>query len=117
MATKRKHAGLQELADDFRGLEPNDPGVWPLAPRIAAFVALLVVTVAAVWYFDWRDQVDMLERRQAEEVKLRADWVNKKGIVHRKFIDRSTAHLGPHGPEPEADDELPDRTGKSDDDH
>ena len=89
MATKRKHAGLQELADDFRGLEPNDPGVWPLAPRIDAFVALLVVTVAAVWYFDRRAQVDRLARRQAEEVKLRADWVNKKRqAVNLKAYER-----------------------------
>ncbi|HLW04107.1 MAG TPA: type 4a pilus biogenesis protein PilO [Azoarcus sp.] len=91
MATKskRKRVDLQELADDFRGLEPNDPGVWPLAPRVAVFVALLVVTVAAVWYFDWRDQVDTLERRQAEEVKLRADWMNKKRqTVNLKAYER-----------------------------
>lgn len=86
---KRKNPDLQELADDFRGLDPNDPGVWPLAPRIAVFVALLVATVAAVWYFDWRDQVEMLERRQVEEIKLRADWGGKKRqAVNLKAYER-----------------------------
>src|SRR5690554_3609545 len=42
-----------------------------------------------VWYFDWRDQVDTLERRQAEEVKLRADWMNKKRqTVNLKAYER-----------------------------
>ncbi len=69
---------LRRLADDFRGLDPNDPGVWPLAPRIAVFVALLVGTVAVAWWFDWRDQVALLEQREAEELQLREQWVVKK---------------------------------------
>jgi len=66
------------LAQDFRGLDPNDPGVWPLAPRIAVFIALLVGTVAAAWWFDWSDQVALLEQREAEEVELREQWTSKK---------------------------------------
>ncbi|HRP97755.1 MAG TPA: type 4a pilus biogenesis protein PilO [Rhodocyclaceae bacterium] len=69
---------LAQLADDFRGLDPNDPGQWPAAPRVAVFIGLLVATVAAAWWFDWRDQVELLERRQAEELQLRESWVAKK---------------------------------------
>jgi type IV pilus assembly protein PilO len=69
---------LAQLADDFKGLDPNDPGQWPLAPRIAVFVGLLAATVAAAWWFDWREQLASLERRQAEEVQLRDSWVAKK---------------------------------------
>jgi type IV pilus assembly protein PilO len=64
--------------DDFRGLDPNDPGVWPVGPKVAVFIALLVGTIVAAWWFDWRDQDELLERRQREEVTLRADWANKK---------------------------------------
>lgn len=82
MKTGRKSAArrldLAQLADDFKGLDPNDPGQWPLAPRVAVFVGLLVATVAAAWWFDWREQLDLLERRQAEEVQLRESWVAKK---------------------------------------
>ncbi len=68
---------LQRLAQDFR-VDPNDPGMWPLAPRIAVFAALLVVTVAAFWWFDWRDQARTLLQREAEERSLREDWRGKK---------------------------------------
>lgn len=78
-ASKEKRSfDFQGFIDDFRGLDPNDPGVWPTGPRIAVFIGLLVLTVTAIWWFDWRDQTQLLERRQAEEVKLRADWKNKK---------------------------------------
>lgn len=69
---------LGRLAADFRGLDPNDPGLWPAAPRVTVFIVLLVLTVALAWWFVWRDQVELLERRQAEELQLRQDWVSKK---------------------------------------
>lgn len=69
---------LGRLAADFRGLDPNDPGLWPAAPRVTVFIVLLALTVALAWWFVWRDQVELLERRQTEEVQLRQDWVSKK---------------------------------------
>lgn len=72
---------FERLAQDFKGLDPNDPGAWPTAPRIAVFVALLAAVVAAAWWFDWRDQVALLEQREAEEVQLRQDWVTKKKLA------------------------------------
>lgn len=72
---------FQRLTQDFKGLDPNDPGVWPLAPRIAVFVALLVGVVAAIWWLDWQEQVAVLEQREAEEVQLRQDWVSKKKLA------------------------------------
>ena len=72
---------FERLSEDFKGLDPNDPGAWPLAPRVAVFVALLVATVAAAWWFDWRDQSALLEQREAEEVQLRQDWLSKKKLA------------------------------------
>ncbi|ANQ86810.1 type 4 fimbrial biogenesis protein [Azoarcus olearius] len=69
---------FERLAQDFKGLNANDPGTWPLAPRVAVFVGLLAVTLAAAWWFDWRDQAQTLTQREAEEVQLRQDWVSKK---------------------------------------
>jgi len=73
-----KGIDFQRLAKDFRGLDPNDPGVWPLAPRILALAVVLVATVAAIWWFDWQDQWAVLDMRQAEELKLRDEWKLKK---------------------------------------
>lgn len=69
------------LSQDFKDLDPNDPGAWPLAPRVAVFIALLIATVIAAWWFDWRDQSALLEQREAEEVQLRQDWLSKKKLA------------------------------------
>lgn len=75
---KGRSLDFAAVAQDFKGLDPNDPGAWPLAPRIAVFVALLIGTLAAAWWFDWRDQLATLEQREAEELTLREQWVAKK---------------------------------------
>jgi len=72
---------FERLSQDFKDLDPNDPGAWPLAPRIAVFIGLLIATVAAAWWFDWRDQSVLLEQREAEEVQLRQDWLSKKKLA------------------------------------
>ena len=68
---------FNRLAQDFKGLE-NDPGLWPLAPRIAVMAGLLVATVAAFWWFDWQQQTETLARSEQEEVQLRESWAGKK---------------------------------------
>lgn len=75
---------FERLAQDFRNLDQNDPGSWPLAPRVAVFVTLLIVTVAAAWWFIWNDQVELLETRQAQEIQLRESWMAKKRLALNK---------------------------------
>ncbi|MBR0567962.1 type 4a pilus biogenesis protein PilO [Azoarcus sp. L1K30] len=72
---------LNRLQQDFQNLDPNDPGVWPLAPRVAVFVMLFVATIAAAWWFDWSEQAVVLEQREAEELQLRQDWLAKKRLA------------------------------------
>ena len=45
---------------------------------LTTVIGLLVATIAGFWWFDWQDQVAVLEQRQAEEVQLRESWVAKK---------------------------------------
>ncbi|CAL96264.1 type 4a pilus biogenesis protein PilO [Azoarcus olearius] len=80
MSASGKPRGIDfdRLAQDFKGLNANDPGTWPLAPRLAVFAGLLAATIAVAWWFDWREQGEMLTQREAEEVQLRQDWVSKK---------------------------------------
>jgi type IV pilus assembly protein PilO len=59
-----KGIDFNRLAQDFKGLDTSDPGVWPTAPKVAVFIGLLVATVAAAWWFDWREQVETLGQRQ-----------------------------------------------------
>lgn len=69
---------FQRLARDFKGLDSSDPGLWPLAPRVAVMLALFAATLGAFWWFDWQHQADTLTQREAEERQLRDSWVSKK---------------------------------------
>ncbi|SDI60739.1 type 4a pilus biogenesis protein PilO [Propionivibrio dicarboxylicus] len=69
---------LQMLAEDFRNLNPQDVGAWPLAPRVAALVGVFIVAMVAGWWFLWSDQFDLLAVRQQEEIKLKEEFIAKK---------------------------------------
>jgi type IV pilus assembly protein PilO len=73
-----KGVDFQRLARDFKGLNLSDPGVWPLAPKVALLGLLLLLSVGAAWWFDWQSEMEVLEQRQAEELKLREEWKDKK---------------------------------------
>lgn len=73
-----KGVDFQRLAKDFKGLNLSDPGVWPLAPKVALLGLLLLLLVGAAWWFDWQSEMELLEQRQAEELKLREEWKDKK---------------------------------------
>jgi len=69
---------FQRFIDDFKGLDPNDPGVWPAGPRIVTLIAIIVATLAGAWWFFWQDQMDTLTQREATELTLREEWKVKK---------------------------------------
>ncbi|MDR2208056.1 MAG: type 4a pilus biogenesis protein PilO [Azoarcus sp.] len=73
-----KGIDFQRLQEDFQGLNFNDPGVWPKAPKLVAYVLILVAVVGLGWFFDWSDQWSQLEQKQQEELRLRESWMNKK---------------------------------------
>ena len=64
--------------DDFRRLNIREAGSWPLLPKILILALLFLLILAAGAYFDWKDQYESLERVQAEEVKLREQYTQKK---------------------------------------
>ena len=69
---------FQSIADDFRNLN-QDVGAWPAAPRIAVLVGVLCFILLAGWWFLWKDQLDELDQRQQEELKLKDEFIAKKG--------------------------------------
>ena len=59
------------LADDFKNIDPNNPGQWPLVVQLVVFVVVFVLILAAGWKFDWsgqREQVDSLHKRRISKV-------------------------------------------------
>ncbi|MDB5813662.1 MAG: pilus assembly protein PilO [Rhodocyclales bacterium] len=69
---------FEQVVNDFRQMDPNDPGVWPVVPRIIVLAVLFIVVVGCAWWFDWNAQLDTLEQRRQEEVKLKDEWLGKK---------------------------------------
>ena len=64
--------------DDIRRLNFRDAGNWPLLPKIVVLGLLVVLILAAGAFFDWKDQLDALDRAQDEEAKLRVSYTEKK---------------------------------------
>ena len=44
------NAWFAQAQDQFRGLNPNEPGQWPLLPKLTAFAFTAVAVVALGWF-------------------------------------------------------------------
>lgn len=69
---------FQAIADDFRYMNPNDPGAWPLVPKVTVLFSVFVLLLLAGWWFVWNDQLIELENKQREEVTLKQQYLDKK---------------------------------------
>lgn len=69
---------FQAIVDDFRYMNPNDPGAWPLVPKIAVLLGLFALLLVGGWWFLWSDQLAELEAKQHEEETLRQQYLEKK---------------------------------------
>jgi type IV pilus assembly protein PilO len=62
---------LNELLEQLRNLDPNDPGRWPLGVRVGTVVLLFVFAAAAgYWYFVWKAKRPELLEARAKETEL-----------------------------------------------
>jgi type IV pilus assembly protein PilO len=72
------------LMEELRSLDPRDPGRWPWPVLVgAAALAFVAVTLAGIYILVWNGQRPELERRQAEEQKLRGEFKEK----HAKAVN------------------------------
>lgn len=96
---KKPLIDFKQIADDFRTLNPQDPGLWPTAPRVVSLTGLFAALIAAAWWFGWNVQVEELDLKIAEEVKLKEDWIGKKKQAvnldeHRRQLQLINATFG-----------------------
>ena len=68
----------QALLEEFKTLDPKDPGLWPMLPRVVILVGLLIVLLAGAWWFGWSGQLGELDSKEQQETKLKEEWLGKK---------------------------------------
>lgn len=67
-----------EIIEDFRRLNPNDPGSWPVVPKVTILVGIFLVFLIAGWWFVWQDQLDQLDAKHNQETQLKQEFLDKK---------------------------------------
>jgi len=69
---------MKQYLEQFKNLNPRDPGAWPAVPKAILLVALLVGIAALGYFIDWQDQMDALDAGRARETKLKEEYVAKQ---------------------------------------
>lgn len=64
--------------DDLKNLDPKNPGAWPWAAKMLAFVIIFFTVVAAGAVLDLQDQWDGLKTAQQKEATLKETYLSKK---------------------------------------
>jgi len=64
--------------DDIRRLNIREAGSWPLAPKAVVLTLIFVLILVVGGLLDWRDQLETLDRAQAQEQKLKESYASKK---------------------------------------
>ncbi len=83
MAKKIKNPSIdfvalqQDLQKQFTDLDPKDPSLWPVIPRVLLCVMIAAGTAVAAWFAFLSDYETELETERANEVTLRADYEKK----------------------------------------
>jgi len=69
---------MNQLLEQFKNLNPKDPGAWPALPKALALLGLFVAILVGAYFFDWQGQLEALDGGRAEEQRLKGDYVKKK---------------------------------------
>lgn len=71
------NAWFADAQDQFRGLNPNEPGQWPILPKLAAFLFVGLLVVVLGWFGLLQSQDEQLTNERAEEPKLKEEFRGK----------------------------------------
>jgi len=64
-------------AGQFRNLNPNEPGQWPLLPKLAAWLGAAVLAVVLCWIALIKGASEELEVARAEEPRLQGEVLSR----------------------------------------
>ena len=67
----------QKLQRQFTNLDPKDPSLWPLAPRVLLCIGIAIGVAVLAWFLKLSEYEGELEAERAQEVTLRQDYQKK----------------------------------------
>jgi type IV pilus assembly protein PilO len=70
---------FQDATSQFKGLNLNQPGQWPVLPKLVAWIFVAAVVVVLGWFTLLSDAHDQLDAEVAKEPALKDDYRNKLG--------------------------------------
>lgn len=73
------NAWFAGVSAQFQGLNPKEPGQWPLLPKLAASLAVMIAVIVAGYVFVLSDEQAGLDAERDREPQLRQDYKNKLG--------------------------------------
>jgi type IV pilus assembly protein PilO len=85
MATKSKainvdlNSVFEGAASQFRGLNPNEPGQWPILPKLLTWIGVALVMLGVGWFFLLSEAHDGLDAERGKEPVLKQDYRVKLG--------------------------------------
>jgi len=68
---------IEQGTAQFRGLNLNEPGQWPLVPKVAAWLAAGLAALAVGWFGLLSDANDELQAARGREPTLKQDYRSK----------------------------------------
>jgi type IV pilus assembly protein PilO len=80
MASKPKSVNVdlnsvfEGAASQFRGLNPNEPGQWPILPKAMTFFGVALIMVIVGWFMLLSSAHDELDGEHAKEPALKTDY-------------------------------------------
>jgi type IV pilus assembly protein PilO len=74
-------ASMRRFGNQFRALNPNDPSMWPTAPRYTLYFAVVIAVLVALWFVWLTNSNDELEAERAKEAALRIDFKKKVALA------------------------------------
>ncbi|MBV7539987.1 type 4a pilus biogenesis protein PilO [Acidovorax sp. sic0104] len=82
MAKKSKNnvdfvAFQESLSRQFRNLDPKDPSLWPIAPKVLLCVFIAGAVAALLWFAKIKDYEEELNSEVLKEQSLRQDYQTK----------------------------------------
>ena len=102
MATQAKDRGADFLAamrgglGQFRDLNPNQPGQWPLLPRLTVWTLVAIVVVVVGWFLAASSaQADDLQAARDKEPTLKAEYHDEAGAGHQPRRAQEAEGRGP----------------------